>query len=138
MEETELGALYMGRMDALVSLGRGFLRRIYTLIFLGLRRLATSFCMVGTGLGALQGIGRLPWRPSLSVAFSAASAGRFVALPFSADPQPNALQGIGRTPWRSLVSADLPVSFAWQDRDLVFSTGWMYALGSMCRRNQPI
>ena len=34
-----------------------------------------------------------------------------------------ALQGVGCTPWRSLVSAALPVAFAWQARRLVLCQG---------------
>ena len=34
-----------------------------------------------------------------------------------------ALQGVGCTPWRPLVSAGLPVAFAWQVRHLVLCTG---------------
>ena len=107
-----------GRMYALASLGlRWLLRgrrgtwcsargRMYALASLGLRCSAGGFCVAGAALGALQGVGCTP-RPLVSGGFCVAGA----AL--------GALQGVGCTPWRPLVSAALPVAFAWQARHLV-------------------
>ena len=139
-------------MYALASLGlRCFLRgrrstccsargRMYALASLGLR----CFCVAGAALGALQGVGCTPWRPLVSAALPVAFAwqaqtccsarGRMYALASLglrrsagsfcvASAALAALQGVGCTPWRPLVSAALPVGFAWQAQHLVLRKG---------------
>ena len=69
---------------------------MYALASLGLRRSAGGFCVAGVALGALQRV-------------AGAALG--------------ALQGVGCTPWCPLVSAALPVAFAWQARHLVLCKG---------------
>ena len=97
-------------------------------------------CVAGAALGALQGVGCMPWRPLVSAALPVAFAwqvrhlvlcrGRMYALASLglrrsaggfcvAGAALGALQGVGCTPWRPLVSAGLPVAFAWQVRHLV-------------------
>ena len=116
--------------------------RMYALASLGLRCSAGGFCVAGAALGALQQVRCTPWRPLVSAALPVAfawqaqhlvlckgsdvrlaslglrcSAGGFCV----AGAALGALQGVGCTPWRPLVSAALPVAFAWQAQHLVLS-----------------
>ena len=45
----------------------------------------------------------------------------------------NALQGVGCTPWRPLVSAALPVAFAWQAWHLVLCNAWQARHLVLCK-----
>ena len=104
---------------------------------------------VNAALGALQGVGCTPWRPTpwrpwVSAALPVAFAWqvRHLVLCKRSDVRPGvpwspalcrgfcvagaalgALQAVGCTPWRPLVSAALPVAFAWQVRHLVLCKG---------------
>ena len=78
---------------------------MYAVASLGLRCSAGGFCVAGAALGALIGL--------------RCSAGGFCV----AGAALGALQGVGCTPWRPLVSAALPVAFAWQAQHLVLCKG---------------
>ena len=88
--------------------------RMYALASLGLRRSAGGFCVAGLGPGALQGVGC-----TLASLGLRRSAGGFCMAGVGL----GALHGVGCTPWRPLVSAALPVAFAWQAWDLVQCKG---------------
>ena len=146
-----------GRMYVLASLGlRGLLRgrrgawcsargRMYGVASLGLRHFAGRFCVAGAALAALQGVGCTPWHPLVSAAFCVgrrstccSARGRMYALASLglrcfcvAGAALGALQGVGCTPWRPLVSAALPVAFAWQAQTCCSARGRMYALASL-------
>ena len=70
---------------------------------------SAGFCVAGVGLGALQGAGRMPCMASVGLR---RSAGGFCVASVGL----GAVQGVGCTPWGPLVSAALPVAFAWQVR----------------------
>ena len=95
---------------------------------------------------SLQGVGCMPWRPLVSAALPVAYAwqgrrstwcsarGRMYALASLglrcsaggfcvAGAALGALQQVRCTPWRPLVSAALPVAFAWQAQHLVLCKG---------------
>ena len=103
--------LLRGRRGTMCS-ARG---RMYALASLGLRRSAGGFCVAGAALGALPR-GRMYALASLGLR---RCAGRFCV----AGAALGALQGVGCTRWRPLVSAALPVAFAWQVRHLVLCQG---------------
>ena len=84
---------------------------MYALASLGLRCSAGGFCAAGAAFGALQEVGCTPWRPLLSAGFSMVGA----AFGASASGRMYALA--------SLVSAALPVAFAWQAQHLVLCKG---------------
>ena len=84
---------------------------MYALASLGLRCSAGGFCAAGAAFGALQEVGCTPWRPLLSAGFSMVGA----AFGASASDRMYALA--------SLVSAALPVAFAWQAQHLVLCKG---------------
>ena len=88
--------------------------RMYALASLGLRSFATMVHCKGSDVRP-----GVPWSPPLCRWLCVAGA----AL--------GALQGVGCMPWRPLVSAALPVAFAWQVRHLVLCRGRMYALASL-------
>ena len=112
----------------------------------GLRRSAGGFCMASAALGALQGVGCTPWRPLVSVAFFAWQA-QHLLLCKGSDVRPGvpwspllfawagaalaALQGVGCTTWRPLVSAALPVTFAWRAQHLLLCKGSDVRLASL-------
>ena len=92
---------------------------------LGLRWSVGGFCVAGVGQCALSR-GRMYALASLGLR---CSAGGFCV----AGPALGALQGVGCTPWRPLVSAALPVGFAWQAQHLVLCKGCVAgtALGAL-------
>ena len=52
--------------------------RMYALASLGLRCSACGFCVAGAALGALQGVGCTPWRPSGSASCAWQAWGRWI------------------------------------------------------------
>ena len=116
--------------------------RMYALVSLGLRRLAFAWqvwdLVLSKGSDVRPGV---PWSPPLcrwllrgrrgtwctarGRVYGLASLGlRRSAGGFCvAGVGLGALQGVGCTPWRPLVSAALPVAFAWQVRHLVLCKG---------------
>ena len=106
---------------------------------------SAGFCVAGAAFGALQGVGcirfgvpwspllcrwllrgrRSTWCPARGRTYALASLGlRSSAGGFwVAGAALGALQGVGCTLWRPLVSAALPVAFAWQARHLVLCKG---------------